>query len=118
MPTPVMSSQEEGHVPEGVPKSVDTDMPTHMKEQESCCEEVEKLDKVASDRLIGGLMNFDRLAAQVSERHMMVDALLNLASFRGVEVDQVTPQMVRDSSAGVRGWANARIGASDGIPRP
>ena len=39
----------------------------------------------------------------------MVDALLNLANFCGVEVDQVTPQMVGGSSAGVRGWAYARI---------
>ena len=47
--------------------------------------EIISSNEVASDRLIGGLMNFDRLAAQVSERHMMVDALLNLARFRDVE---------------------------------
>ena len=91
-----MRSQEEGHVPEGVLKMVDTDMPTHMQEQDGCCEEMIKLDEVASDRFVGGLMNFDGLAAQVSKQHLMIDALLNLASFRGVEVDQICPQMVRD----------------------
>ena len=61
-------------------------MPTHMKEQESCCEvsgkdpagsdtpETIELNEVASDRLVGGLMNFDWLAAQVSERHLMIGA--------------------------------------------
>ena len=49
MPTPVMKSQDGEHVLEGVLKSVDTDMPTHVKEQESCCE-VSGKDTAGSDR--------------------------------------------------------------------
>ena len=47
---------------------------------------------------------------QVSERYLMIDAIMNVAKFRDVDIDLATPQMIRDSSAGVRGWANAKIG--------
>ena len=41
---------------------------------------------------------------------MMIGALMNIAKFRNVDIEQVCAQMIKDSSAGVRGWADAEIG--------
>ena len=61
--------------------------------------------KLAEDRMFV----FDRLAVSIAERKAMPDAILNYSKFKRLDVDQVLPQQVKDSSAGVHGWASASI---------
>ena len=55
-------------------------------------------------------MAFDLIRIQVSERYLIIDAIMIVAKFKGVDIDLVIPQMIRDSSAGARGGANPKIG--------
>ena len=79
-------------------------MPTHMYEEshEEMTSEVERLSQF-------GLANFDRLIDHVYERHLMIMAIMNFAKFHNIDIFLVSPQMVRASSAGVRGWAKAGL---------
>lgn len=63
------------------------------------------VEKLAEDRMFV----FDRLAVSIAERKAMPDAILNYSKFKRLDVDQVLPQQVKDSSAGVHGWASASI---------
>ena len=60
---------------------------------------------------VGNLWWFDfqGLLQIIAEKAKMFEAFLNYSNFKCLDVDLATPEMIRESSAGVYGWASAII---------
>ena len=58
---------------------------------------------------VAGTYNHDSLAESMAQRFAMSEAKVNFAKYHELDFDDVTDQMVRHSSAGIYGWADAKI---------
>ena len=60
---------------------------------------------------IGSVWRFDfrDLMQIIAEKAMMPEAILNYSTFKCLDIDMITPEMIRESSAGVYGWASAVV---------
>ena len=55
------------------------------------------------------LFNFDGLALKIEERRSLVQAIMIFSKFKQIPIDEIDPESVLNSSAGVHGWAEANI---------
>ena len=56
-----------------------------------------------------GPFNLDTLVDAVADRRYMIGAILNYSKLYDIPIESVDPQMITLSSAGVRGWAEAKV---------
>ena len=99
-----MAGPKEEEVP--VPKSLSSKK-TGMKRNAGA----RKKERASPEVVVSsqGVFCFEALAEKIAERKAMVQAILNFSTFKDMPVESVTPEMVRSSSAGVFGWAKAKI---------